>query len=129
MPLQLYLEYYTRLLRSLRRRINYVGFHIEAGVWAFRIEHSDLRPTYRLRKLDLKMEPKLVYRGLRQISDWALRYYSEIYVDGQENVPRDGPLIMCVHCPTRLLPLSASQAIINAIHVLEPHATTTRSWT
>ncbi|KAI0764978.1 glycerol-3-phosphate-1-acyltransferase [Fomes fomentarius] len=45
------------------------------------------------------MEPKLVYRGLRQISDWALRYYSEIYVDGQENVPRDGPLIIvsCHH--------------------------------
>lgn len=41
-------------------------------------------------------ELKLVYRGLRQVSDWALRFYSEIYVDGQENVPLDGPLIMCV---------------------------------
>ncbi|TBU45439.1 acyltransferase [Dichomitus squalens] len=45
------------------------------------------------------MELKLVYRGLRQISDWALRYYSEVYVDGQENVPTDGPLILtsCHH--------------------------------
>ena len=45
------------------------------------------------------MELKLVYRGLRQISDWVLRYYSEVYVDGQENVPPDGPLIMCVTTP------------------------------
>ncbi|KAI1798228.1 acyltransferase [Ganoderma leucocontextum] len=46
------------------------------------------------------MELKLVYRGLRQISDWALRYYSEVYnVDGEENVPHDGPLIItsCHH--------------------------------
>ena len=42
------------------------------------------------------MELKLVYRGLRQVSDWALRFYSDIHVDGEENVPRDGPLIMCV---------------------------------
>ncbi len=41
-------------------------------------------------------ELKLVNRGLRQVSDWAMRFYSEIYVDGQENVPLDGPLIMCV---------------------------------
>ncbi|KAI0746755.1 glycerol-3-phosphate-1-acyltransferase [Daedaleopsis nitida] len=45
------------------------------------------------------MELKLVYRGLRQVSDWALRFYSDIYVDGQENVPHDGPLIIasCHH--------------------------------
>ncbi|KAI0635152.1 glycerol-3-phosphate-1-acyltransferase [Trametes polyzona] len=45
------------------------------------------------------MELKLVYRGLRQVSDWALHFYSEVYVDGQENVPRDGPLIItpCHH--------------------------------
>ncbi|KAI8970577.1 glycerol-3-phosphate-1-acyltransferase [Trametes punicea] len=40
------------------------------------------------------MELKLVYRGLRQLSDWILHFYSEIYVDGGENVPRDGPLII-----------------------------------
>ncbi|KAI0653947.1 glycerol-3-phosphate-1-acyltransferase [Cubamyces menziesii] len=45
------------------------------------------------------MELKLVYRGLRQISDWALRFYSEVHVDGVENVPPDGPLIItsCHH--------------------------------
>ena len=43
------------------------------------------------------MELKLVYRGLRQISDWALRFYSEVHVDGVENVPPDGPLIMYVN--------------------------------
>ncbi|KAH9849378.1 glycerol-3-phosphate-1-acyltransferase [Lenzites betulinus] len=45
------------------------------------------------------MELKVVYRGLRQVSDWALGFYSEIYVDGQENVPGDGPVIItpCHH--------------------------------
>ncbi|RDX54483.1 acyltransferase [Lentinus brumalis] len=44
-------------------------------------------------------ELKLVYRGLRQVSDWALRFYSDIYVDGEENVPPNGPLIIasCHH--------------------------------
>ncbi|RPD65473.1 glycerol-3-phosphate-1-acyltransferase [Lentinus tigrinus ALCF2SS1-7] len=44
-------------------------------------------------------ELKLVYRGLRQISDWALRFYSDVDVHGQENVPADGPLIIaaCHH--------------------------------
>ena len=51
-----------------------------------------------LNALFLTMELKLVYRGLRQVSDWALRFYSDVYVDGIENVPRDGPIILCV-CP------------------------------
>ncbi len=54
------------------------------------------------------MELKLVFRGLRQISDWALRYYSEAYVDGKENVPRDGPLIMCDTTPAATAPMSPS---------------------
>ena len=45
------------------------------------------------------MELKLVYRGLRQISDWALRFYSDVYVDGVENVPKDGPVIVYVSNP------------------------------
>lgn len=41
------------------------------------------------------MELKLVYRILRKISDWTVEgYYSETYIEGQENVPGDGPLIM-----------------------------------
>ncbi|KAH9920018.1 glycerol-3-phosphate-1-acyltransferase [Epithele typhae] len=45
------------------------------------------------------MELKLVYRSLRQISDWALRFYSDVYVEGEENVPEHGPLIItsCHH--------------------------------
>ncbi|KAF8628300.1 hypothetical protein AX17_006003 [Amanita inopinata Kibby_2008] len=41
------------------------------------------------------MEPKLVYRTLRKISDWTVNgYYSQVWVEGQENVPADGPLII-----------------------------------
>ncbi|KAF8882119.1 hypothetical protein BD779DRAFT_1544035 [Infundibulicybe gibba] len=41
------------------------------------------------------MELKLVYRILRKISDWTLAgFYSEVYVEGQENVMKDGPLIV-----------------------------------
>ncbi|KJA21828.1 hypothetical protein HYPSUDRAFT_683762 [Hypholoma sublateritium FD-334 SS-4] len=41
------------------------------------------------------MELKLVYRALRKISDWTVTgYYSEIDVQGVENVPEDGPLII-----------------------------------
>jgi hypothetical protein len=41
------------------------------------------------------MELKLVYRVLRKISDWSVGgFYSEVHVEGQENVRRDGPLIM-----------------------------------
>ncbi|KAI0916264.1 hypothetical protein AcV5_003250 [Taiwanofungus camphoratus] len=37
---------------------------------------------------------KFVYRALRQASDWALGFYSEIQVDGVENVPKYGPVIV-----------------------------------
>ncbi|EGN94496.1 hypothetical protein SERLA73DRAFT_77882 [Serpula lacrymans var. lacrymans S7.3] len=41
------------------------------------------------------MKVKLVYRVLRKISDWAADgFYSEVYITGVENVPRDGPLIL-----------------------------------
>ncbi|KAF9456312.1 hypothetical protein BDZ94DRAFT_1177998 [Collybia nuda] len=41
------------------------------------------------------MELKIVYRVLRKISDWTLGgFYSEVHVEGQENVPRAGPLII-----------------------------------
>ncbi|KAJ3524857.1 hypothetical protein NMY22_g10822 [Coprinellus aureogranulatus] len=43
------------------------------------------------------MELKLVYRFLRQVSDWVVdNYYSEVVVDGAENVPLHGPIIMYV---------------------------------
>uniref|UniRef100_A0A8H7XV31 Phospholipid/glycerol acyltransferase domain-containing protein n=1 Tax=Psilocybe cubensis TaxID=181762 RepID=A0A8H7XV31_PSICU len=41
------------------------------------------------------MELKLVYRVLRKISDWTVAgYYSETCVEGQENIPAHGPLII-----------------------------------
>jgi hypothetical protein len=46
------------------------------------------------------MELKLVYRFLRQVSDWVLDgYYSEVVVEGEENVHIKGPLIMYVDLP------------------------------
>jgi len=43
------------------------------------------------------MQLKLVYRALRKISDWVVSgYYSDVYVEGEENVPSRGPMIMYV---------------------------------
>lgn len=43
------------------------------------------------------MQLKLVYRALRKISDlFVSGYYSDVYVEGEENVPSQGPLIMYV---------------------------------
>ncbi|KAF7374907.1 Glycoside hydrolase family 5 protein [Mycena sanguinolenta] len=46
------------------------------------------------------MELRLVYRMLRKASDWALvTFYSEAYVDTQNSVPKEAPLILtpCHH--------------------------------
>ena len=81
------------------------------------------------------MDSKLVYRGLRQVSDWALRFYSDIYVDGQENVPPDGPLIMCVlllHISSPTVMYTVLERDENAfadLRLLELRAITTRFWT
>lgn len=41
------------------------------------------------------MELKLVYRWLRKTSDFALEeFYSEVLVEGSENVPQDRPIIV-----------------------------------
>ncbi|KAI0794988.1 hypothetical protein C8Q75DRAFT_803827 [Abortiporus biennis] len=40
-------------------------------------------------------ELKLVYRALRKISDWTVHgFYSNVYIEGEENVPKEGPLII-----------------------------------
>ncbi|KAF9044221.1 hypothetical protein BJ165DRAFT_1347805 [Panaeolus papilionaceus] len=40
-------------------------------------------------------ELKLIYRFLRKVSDWTVAgYYSDVYIEGEENVPKDGPLII-----------------------------------
>ncbi|KAG6810973.1 hypothetical protein H0H92_009556 [Tricholoma furcatifolium] len=39
--------------------------------------------------------PQVLHRVIRQISDWALSsFFTEIRVIGEENVPRDGPIIV-----------------------------------
>ncbi|KAL1677537.1 hypothetical protein EV122DRAFT_279012 [Schizophyllum commune] len=41
------------------------------------------------------MEPKLVYRCLRQLSVWVTdNYYSDVAVEGADNVPETGPVIL-----------------------------------
>ena len=41
------------------------------------------------------MDFMIVYIVLRKISDWSLsNFYTGVHVDGGENVPEDGPLIM-----------------------------------
>ena len=41
------------------------------------------------------MEPKLVYRCLRQLSVWVTdNYYNDVVVEGAENIPETGPVIL-----------------------------------
>lgn len=41
------------------------------------------------------MDFMIVYIILRKISDWSLStFYTDVHVDGEWNVPKDGPLIM-----------------------------------
>jgi glycerol-3-phosphate O-acyltransferase/dihydroxyacetone phosphate acyltransferase len=41
------------------------------------------------------MDFMLVYIILRNISDCSLtNFYTDVHVDGAENVPKDGPLLM-----------------------------------
>ena len=47
----------------------------------------------------LVMQLQLVFRFLRKISDWTVHgFYSEVHLEGRENVAEGGPLIMYVHC-------------------------------
>jgi len=43
------------------------------------------------------MELKMVYRVLRKLSGWVIwGWYSEVYIEGTENVLQAGPLIVYV---------------------------------
>lgn len=45
----------------------------------------------------ITMNLHLVYRVLYRISVWSIYgFYSEVYIEGEENVPEDGPIIVCV---------------------------------
>lgn len=42
-------------------------------------------------------ELKLLHRVLRTLAGWAvLSFFTEIHIIGGENVPADGPIIVCV---------------------------------
>ncbi|KDR79223.1 hypothetical protein GALMADRAFT_243122 [Galerina marginata CBS 339.88] len=59
------------------------------------------------------MELKLVYRALRKISDWTVTgYYSESYVDGQANVPKNGPLIIAATHHNEIIDIATLAATI-----------------
>ncbi|KAK0216874.1 hypothetical protein IW262DRAFT_1507360, partial [Armillaria fumosa] len=51
---------------------------------------------------------KLVYRILRQLSHWTVDgFYSEVYVEGDENVPKDGPLIIAATHHNEIIDVAA----------------------
>ncbi|KAK0443087.1 glycerol-3-phosphate O-acyltransferase [Desarmillaria tabescens] len=54
------------------------------------------------------MTLKLVYRILRKLSDWTVDgFYSEVYVEGAENVPKDGPLIIAATHHNEIIDVAA----------------------
>ncbi|EDR09927.1 glycerol-3-phosphate O-acyltransferase [Laccaria bicolor S238N-H82] len=59
------------------------------------------------------MELKLVYRALRKVSDWTVTgYYSDCVVEGGENVPETGPLIIASTHHNELIDIAALTATI-----------------
>ncbi|KAG7440745.1 uncharacterized protein BT62DRAFT_1012338 [Guyanagaster necrorhizus] len=54
------------------------------------------------------MTLKLVYRILRKLSDWIVDgFYSEVYVEGAENVSKDGPLIIAATHHNEIIDVAA----------------------
>ncbi|KAH7915532.1 hypothetical protein BJ138DRAFT_1054610 [Hygrophoropsis aurantiaca] len=59
------------------------------------------------------MQPMLVYRFLRKVSDWTMSgFYSEVLVTGQENVPSDGPLIIAATHHNEIIDIAALSVTI-----------------
>ena len=53
-------------------------------------------------------EAKVLHRGIRRLAGWAVwSFFSEIQVIGGDNVPEDGPLIVCVNILLHLVPSRA----------------------
>ena len=46
-------------------------------------------------------DPKLLHRVIRRLAGWAVwSFFTELHVIGGENVPKNGPIIVCVlHFP------------------------------
>ncbi|KAI0049368.1 hypothetical protein FA95DRAFT_1557028 [Auriscalpium vulgare] len=59
------------------------------------------------------MEPMVIYFILRKISDWSLtHFYSEVHVLGRENVPADGPLLICANHHNEIIDIATLAATI-----------------
>ncbi|KAF7327739.1 Glycoside hydrolase family 5 protein [Mycena kentingensis (nom. inval.)] len=60
------------------------------------------------------MELRLVYRILRKISDWAVYsgYYSEVFVEGADVVPKDAPIILTPSHHNELVDIAALAATL-----------------
>ncbi|KAI0079787.1 hypothetical protein K474DRAFT_1591327 [Panus rudis PR-1116 ss-1] len=67
------------------------------------------------------MELKLVYRVLRQLSQCSLNFYSEILVEGQENVPPSGPVILVACHPNEIMDIATLAVTI-------PHSRSIGFW-
>ncbi|KAI0277080.1 hypothetical protein BGY98DRAFT_657926 [Russula aff. rugulosa BPL654] len=59
------------------------------------------------------MDFMIVYIILRKISEWFLStFYSGVYVQGEENVPQDGPLIICANHHNELIDIATLTATV-----------------
>ncbi|CAL1710965.1 unnamed protein product [Somion occarium] len=63
----------------------------------------------------------LVYRALRKASEWMQTFYSDVLVEGQENVPNDGPLIIVANHHNELVDIATLAVTI-------PHRRPLRFW-
>ncbi|KAF9267667.1 hypothetical protein L218DRAFT_1073776 [Marasmius fiardii PR-910] len=62
----------------------------------------------------IMVELKIVYRTLRTISDWTLSgYYNEVLVQGKENVPKEGPVIIASTHHNEIIDVAALAATIS----------------
>ncbi|KAI0266355.1 hypothetical protein BC834DRAFT_874162 [Gloeopeniophorella convolvens] len=53
------------------------------------------------------MDLMIVYIILRKVSDWSLsQFYTDVHVDGEGNVPKDGPLIICANHQNELMDIA-----------------------
>lgn len=59
----------------------------------------------------------LVYRALRKASEWMQAFYSDVLVEGQENVPNDGPLIIVANHHNELVDIATLGELFPAGHM------------
>jgi 1-acyl-sn-glycerol-3-phosphate acyltransferase len=61
-------------------------------------------------------EVKVLHRVIRQLAHWAVvSFFHRVHIIGAENVPQDGPLIVCVPWSPELLACTYSQSALRRI--------------